>query len=101
MIAATSADSQVRLIILLYLFVGDATAGWFTGRMAVIDRWRWPAVVAGNALAAGLFWVGRRQAARRGKFLGFDPWLWMIATTLCYALGVVLNVFVGGFFGGR
>ena len=56
----------------------------------VIPAWMVAAIVVREVLITGL-----RQAAMRGKFLGFDQRLWVVATMLCYVLGVVLNVFAG------
>jgi hypothetical protein len=48
-------------------------------------------VVGGNILFAGLLLVGFVHASRRGRFLGFDRWLWLVCTVGSYAAGVISN----------
>ena len=80
----------MKLIILLYLFLGVISCGKITGR-GVWPHESMALVVSGNILLIALLIIGFVHACRKGRFLGFDRWLWLICTVGAYAAGVVGN----------
>ena len=81
----------MKIFIVFYLFFGVLTCASITGR-GLWNHESLGTIIGGNAVLACLLVLGFVHALKKGKFLGFDKWLWLAVTVGAYVAGVVCNI---------
>jgi hypothetical protein len=86
-----SYDATMKILIVFFLLFGVLTCASITGR-GLWNHESATTIVGGNAALAVLLVLGFVHAVKKGRFLGFDQWLWLAITAGAYVTGVICNL---------